>query len=341
MNQLKVYRKHTHLANMSLSNGFPYTDSYGIFTLPYYANRETLEYADSLVGLDRQKSICDCCSSDACPLRQCEYRCILCPKSFMNSAGYLGMYDYGGPVFTVSEVACSAIFNLCDKCKRRSESILNASDHLAEGENWDDLLAFLRSKITNETLWSRWEGGDIIISKESEKVMSILHQGITGEGETGPFSKLPYDILYIMDPYIKEHTLYKFVTKIQSLWRGYRVRAFSAPKRWFLGMLGKTIHQSRTEMMWAECDDCGMKRRTQDLQICTACADPAGCCFKVVCDKACCYACPACGDTNIVKSVHKKMDGSPSFFDCLCGTTFLLNEVWWGPSETEYARRYD
>jgi len=172
------------------------------------------------------------------------------------------------------------------------------------------------------------------------KTMALIHHAVNGKDQTGLFSLLPRDMLSVMGPHVVEAEKDKFARKIQALWRGYRVRAHPEAKRWYPGC-GKTLYESQCENLWARCDDCGMKRRTADMFTMDACADHNECCHKVVCREACCYTCPACGDTNFVKCDDKNMNGSPTYFDCLCGESFLLNEQWWGLSDAEHQRRYN
>jgi len=333
----------------SLSNGSRFTNSYGDYTIPFLYDPNVPHGIASPINRQTTRTYCDSCGNQprdeyihGVPVYEHIYPCVLLAERDSRLGIFdslRGIYRDGTHEDYATEVACDVEFLLCDKCSIRADAIMEVSDHIASGENWWIICKRLSDQIHSEH-WEKWAGGEEIATREAAKTMCLLDHAVNDKGEMGLFSKLPHDILFVMLPHIKSAGLSRFATKIQALWRGYRVRAHPETKRWYPGC-GKSLYVSRLEGLWARCDDCGMKRRTADMFVMDACADHNGCCHKVVCREACCYTCPACGDTNFGKCDDKNMYGSPTYFDCLCGESFLLDEQWWGLSEAEHQRRYD
>jgi len=340
---------------MKIGNGFYYTNSYGNCFLPRLINEEALiahnivEFEESLRRPDNfYDGFCDGChgtnyfpSISEPNLLECKYPCVLRHDSCQRVRernDFPGRYDDDIGYQYYYEVFCYAVFNLCVKCVARANSIMKVSDHIASGENWIDLAHHLYNQITDNSLWKRWAGGNEIVTREAVKMMCLVDHAVNGKGQTGLFSLLPDDILCSIARHIKGVGLSPFATKIQALWRGYRIRAFPETKKWKPDC-GKTLLESQRDGMWSMCDDCGMKRRTLDMFMFDACADMNKCHNIVVCKLACCYKCPDCGYTNFVKCEDKGMNGCPTDFECVCGISFILNELWWGVSEGEYSRR--
>jgi hypothetical protein len=332
----------------SLSNRYRYTNSYGNCTIPILHDPNVTHGVAAPIRRQTARTFCDSCGNQPgpglpidVPLFEHTYPCVLLAERDIRLGIYeslLGIYHDGTVEEYATVVACDAEFLLCEECSIRADAIMKVSDHITSGENWEVMRKRLSDQIHSE-LWEKWAGGEEIAAREAARTMCLLDHAVNDKDETGPFSKLPHDILFVLLPHIKGAGLSRFATKIQALWRGYRVRAHPEAKRWYPGC-GKSLYQSQREGLWANCDDCGMKRRTADMFVMDACADHNGCCHKVVCREACCYTCPACGDTNFVKCDDKNMNGSRTYFDCLCGESFLLNEQWWGMSDEEHQRRY-
>jgi len=322
---------------MKIGHGYLFTNSYGEYTLPWLADEETLSITNILrKPITLQDSACDGCHNiyynnfgQDSILFECTFPCVLRSTPFKQRRPvryFPAMYQDSSQLVYCDKVICKAAFHLCLNCKTRSESIIRVSDHIAYGADWIDLADKLHCQVTNKAAWTLWSGGEEIATRHDAKIMCLLDKAINSNGQIGHFSKLPSDILFVLAPLIKGTGLLRFATKIQSLWRGYRIRAYKENKKWHL-LSGKSIYESQWHNMWAVCDDCGMKRRTHDMVVCDACADRnTGCCKKVICRQACCYNCPDCGKTNFVKFDDKHMDGGPTYFDCLCGTSFLLTE---------------
>jgi len=334
----------------TLSNGNHYTNSYGDCTIPFLYDPNVPHGVAGPIRRQTTRTYCDSCGNQTrdeyihgIPVFEHTYPCVLLADRDIRLGIFEslpGIYSDGTIEESATEVACDVEFLLCDKCSIRADAIMEVSDHIARGENWWLICRRLSDKIYDEELWEKWEGGSDILKASAVKTMALIHHAVNGKDQTGLFSLLPRDVLSMMAPHVLESEKDKFARKIQSLWRGYRVRAHPEAKRWYLGC-GKTLYQSQCENLWAKCDDCGMKRHTADMFIMEACADHTEFCpKKIVCREACCYTCPACSDTNFVKCDDKNMNGSPTFFDCLCGESFLLNEQWWGQSEAEHQRRY-
>lgn len=333
----------------SLSNGNHYTNSYGYCTIPFLYDPNTPDGIARPIRRQTTRTYCDSCGNQSrdeyiqgIPVFEHMYPCILygerAPFSRGNTEPIPGIYQ-DGTIDEATEVACDVEFLLCDKCSIRADAIMKISDHIASGESWWMICKRLSDQIHNEELWEKYEGGIDILKASAEKTMALIHHAVNGKDQTGLFSLLPSDVLSVMGPHIVEAEKDKFARKIQALYRGYKVRAHQEAKRWYPGC-GKSLYQSQCENLWARCDDCGVKRQTADMFVMDACADHNGCCHKVVCREACCYTCPACGDTNFVKCDDKSKNGSPTYFDCLCGESFMLDELWYGPSEAVYQRRY-
>lgn len=332
----------------TISNGFRHTNSYWECTLPILATDLRNAFAEPVERPDdAPENQCDCCavecqhvSETGVPLYGYIFPCILQGLSARARVTFPCIHTDGEP--GVSRiVACDVKFRLCDRCSKRAFSVMDVSDHLTTGEDWWEMVVELRSVINDEQRWQRWAGGDEIISRATAKTLCILDHAVSDEKQQGPFSVIPRDVLYVIAPHIKENVRNTFATKIQALYRGWRVRMYTEANRWSrCSPMRDTLYKAVSENKWTVCDDCGMRRMAKDVSIMPGCADSGGCCYKVVCSEACCYQCPECRFDNFVKYEDKNADGTPTYFDCRCGSSYELHEEWWGISMPEHERRY-
>lgn len=331
-----------------LSNGFDYTDSYGQCMLPLLADEVTLDVAgDVTKDTYHRDDICNGChgrifdaSVSPTPTESLvsrSYPCILkVPGRFFDEFPAI---DRLGVYCLRRKVACWAEFTLCPKCLSRADAIAEVSDHVACGYEWEDLCDDLHRQVTNEGLWQKYAGGQQTLARAAAKTMALLEGAVVDEGQTGPLSLLPRDVLYVMLPHVVDGVRNQMARKIQAVYRGWRQRARSPALKWVPGE-GVSCRDAIIRKMWMNCEDCGMSRNLRDLHWTDACADQNGCCTKYVCRSSCCYKCPICEATNFVKSWDKKGDGSSTWFDCTCGETILLHEMWHGMSVAAHEARY-
>lgn len=302
----------------TLSNGFPYTNSYGDYNIPYLFDNQ-INRVSGNIHRETTRRYCDSCGNQYrdVPLDkdmilfEHTYPCVMKADDFSTHT-LSGINALGVLVRDITEAICEAEFLLCVKCGERADAIMEISDHIASGESWWMFCRNLSDQIYNEELWEKWAGGDDILIRNGEKTRSMLLSATTG-----PFADLPSDVLDVMFPHIVEGEKWKCAIKIQALYRGWLVRNRDTnTHRWDSTVSFKEAQHCN---LWTVCDDCGVKRSTKDLIMCPN----SNGIQKVICKKACCYICPMCKDTNLVKIEDKRGIG-PIFFDCLCGENFLL-----------------
>ena len=335
----------------TISNGHHYTDSYGKGTLPILADESGFLPAQPMErASDAPPDKCDCCSiegknasGEGASLHSLLFPCII-RQSFAydrsRTSQLMPCITPGGESGLSSVVARYVRFQMCDRCSFRSCSVMDVSDHLTSGHDWWNMVNSLRELINDEPMWQKWAGGAEILARTAAKKMCVLEQGVNGENQPGLFSKIPHDILYLIAPYVKQNELNRFATKIQALYRGWKVRMFSPSNEWHRYLLNSnTLADASRRNLWTFCDDCGMLRSVKHMRIVAGCAD-GNCCPKVVCKCVCCYKCPSCRMDNFIQFRDKRCDGTDTFFTCFCGTSFLIYEEWFGMSIPEFEQLY-
>ena len=351
------YDAATYNYEWPFSNGYKWTDSYGNYI-------DTGIYCDGLGEIyepiaNDEVTGCQTCNKEGVPLSQRTYPCMFGASYRANGrlagtgARLYGYFPDDDMVSLANNVVCQLRIKACDTCISRADAIMKTSDHLVsafyQGDDWWELIDALSLRLTSNK-WKDRANNNTYISEakaaSAETIQTISCAMVTSNPtKAGRFADMPMDVFKCLGKHIhdnsKEHAYIKAAIRIQSIYRGWRQRFYSAKKDWHSQATRHTFDEARQANLTAKCDDCGMRRSTRNMVMFQASADDQDySAVKYVCRSYCSYECPDCGEYLAVRQDDKSNTGEETFFECYCGTTFKLNELWWGMSIADYIARY-